>query len=149
MNVPRSCVGLPITSISFGSLDKHPVSIARISWLKFRTAISLLASAQDSRLFDSLNFLYGLCNITLSVLVTAVRHTWIPSYLPNFTLPTRIRFKLNENDGFIENDMSICYCWSRLSKSKICIFVVLVKSNEDFVWQSFGTSAMVTRYQFD
>lgn len=102
---PSNWVGLPITRISFRSLDKHPVSMARISWLKFNTAISLLASAQDRRLFDSLSFLYGLCTITLSVLVTAVKHTWIPSYLPNFTVPTKIRFKLNENDGFMEKDI--------------------------------------------
>lgn len=45
--------------------------------------------------------------MTLSVLVTAVRHTWMPSYLPNFTLPTKMRFKLNEKAGFIENDITI------------------------------------------
>lgn len=112
-NLPRSCVGLPMTRISFGSSDRHPVSMARISWLKFKTAISLLASAHDKRLFDSLNFLYGLCKITLSVLVTAVRHTWMPSYFPNFTLPTKIRFKLNENAGFIENDISIDVFFSK------------------------------------
>lgn len=105
--IPKSCVGLPMTKISLGSLERQPVSMARISWLKFKTAISLLVSAHDKRLFDSLSFLYGLCRMTLSVLVTAVRHTWMPSYLPNLTLPTRMRFKLNENAGFIENDISL------------------------------------------
>lgn len=148
--LPKSCVGLAITKISFGSLDRHPVSMDRISWLKFKTAISLLASAHDNRLFDSLSFLYGLCKITLSVLVTAVRHTWMPSYLPNFTLPTKMRFKLNEKAGFIENDIVAnvvfvalrCVSNQKLSQSIsswmreiICI-----------VCQSFEINTMVTGF---
>lgn len=40
--------------------------------------------------------------ITLSVVVAAVRHAWIPSYLPNLMLPTIIWFKLKVNAGRTE-----------------------------------------------